>query len=271
MNVWVALVCAVFVWWFATGAILFLDGLPRRTFRWTILGATALTGIAYTVLVVNASDTSTSAAYTAFACAIVIWGWNEIAFLMGGITGPRRNTCPVDAKGWRRFGLAFQTLLYHEAMIAGCGLLIVAITWNAPNKVALWTFLVLWIMRASAKLNIFLGVPNITHEFLPSHLGYLKSYFRFSSPSRLLPISIGAGVLAAIWLAACARAAPAASFEEAGFMLLASLTALAVVEHIFMVVPLPSSALWGWAMRTPALSVSVSSKPRSISRAGGDR
>ena len=33
---------ALFVWWFSTGLILYLDGLPRRTFRWSMLGATVL-------------------------------------------------------------------------------------------------------------------------------------------------------------------------------------------------------------------------------------
>ena len=27
--------------------------------------------------------------------------------------------------------------------------------------------MVLWVMRVSAKLNVFLGVPNLTEEFLP--------------------------------------------------------------------------------------------------------
>ena len=275
MSMWAALASTVFVWWFATGAILLLDGLPRRTYRWTIGIATGLTGIAFAAMVASASETSASAAYVGFICAIVIWGWNEIAFLMGGVTGPRRSACPAGAKGWQRFGLAFQTLFYHEALIAACAALIAALTWQAPNRVALWTFLLLWVMRASAKLNIFLGVPNITHEFLPAHLSYLKSYFRFSPINALLPVSIAAGALAAFMLGAAASDALASSFAEASFALLSSLMALAVLEHIFMVVPLPSSALWAWAMRapTPALSAPATllRETRSIPRAGGDR
>ena len=30
---------ALFVWWFSTGLILYLDRLPRHTFRWSLLGA----------------------------------------------------------------------------------------------------------------------------------------------------------------------------------------------------------------------------------------
>ena len=35
---------ALFVWWFSTGVIIYLDGLPVRTFRWSMLGATATLG-----------------------------------------------------------------------------------------------------------------------------------------------------------------------------------------------------------------------------------
>lgn len=275
MDAWAALALTVFVWWFATGAILFLDGLPRRTFRLTIGITTAVAGIAFAVLATSASGTDAADAYVAFLCAIAIWGWNEVAFLMGGVTGPRRSACPPEAAGWRRFVLALQTLLYHEALILACGVVIAAVTWGAPNKVGLWTFGVLWAMRASAKLNIFLGVPNITHEFLPAHLAYLKGYFRFSPASALLPISIGAGTLAVVILGMAARNAPPSGFEEAACVLLSSLTALAVIEHLFMVVPLPSSTLWAWAMRvdhgTVPASVASVSEARATPRAGGDR
>ena len=28
---------AVFAWWFSTGLVLLLDGLPKRSFRWSLL------------------------------------------------------------------------------------------------------------------------------------------------------------------------------------------------------------------------------------------
>jgi putative photosynthetic complex assembly protein 2 len=37
---------ALFLWWFSTGLILYLDGLPRRSFRWSMLVATGLLGAA---------------------------------------------------------------------------------------------------------------------------------------------------------------------------------------------------------------------------------
>ena len=36
---------ALFVWWFSTGAIMYLDGLPRRTFKWSMIGASLILAI----------------------------------------------------------------------------------------------------------------------------------------------------------------------------------------------------------------------------------
>ena len=43
-----------------------------------------------------------------------IWGWHELSFLTGLISGPRTIACPPDASGWRRFIMATSTLVYHE-------------------------------------------------------------------------------------------------------------------------------------------------------------
>ena len=45
-------------------------------------------------------------------------------------------------------------------------------------------------MRESAKLNLFLGVRNLSEEFLPAHLAYLQSYFRRRSMNMLFPFSV---------------------------------------------------------------------------------
>jgi len=50
LNVALPVLFAVFVWWFSTGIVLLLDGLPRTTFRWshllsTLLGLGAFVGL----------------------------------------------------------------------------------------------------------------------------------------------------------------------------------------------------------------------------------
>lgn len=238
---------AAFVWWFSTGAILWLNRLPRATFVWSFGIASVIAAAAVVGFATSAGATSTSGAYTAFACAIALWGWHEMSFLMGFILGPRRETCPADARGWRRFRLAAATVMHHEVALALTLVALVALTWGQPNQIGTLTFLVLWVMRLSAKFNLFLGAPYRGEELLPAHLQHLKSYFRHRRMNALIPISIAGGAALAWALAGVAHAPAALPLEKVGFSLLLTMTLLAVLEHIFMFVPPPNALLWGWA------------------------
>jgi putative photosynthetic complex assembly protein 2 len=238
---------AAFVWWFATGALLWLNGLPRRTYPWSLAGATAVLTASVVGIVESAQDTTPGGAYCAFACAIAVWGWNEMAFLLGYATGPRREACGVGVRGWGRFLQASQAVLFHEVLIAASGLIVAFATWSAPNRVAYWTFVILWVMRLSAKLNLFLGVRNLGEEFLPPRLRYLASYFTRKPMNALFPVSVTLGTLVTAVLAM--RTVSPDATEAVGSALLASLLGLAVLEHWFMVLPISTTALWEWGMR----------------------
>lgn len=238
---------AAFVWWFSTGAILWLNRLPRATFRWSFGAASVITLAAIVGLVSSAGDASTYGAYVAFACAIALWGWHEMSFLMGFILGPRRDSCPADARGWRRFRLAAATVMHHEVALALTLAALVALTWTQPNQIGTLTFLVLWVMRLSAKFNLFLGAPHRGEELLPPHLQHLKSYFRHRRLNALIPLSIFGGIAMAWTLAGVAHAPSAQPLEQVGYSLLLTMTLLAVLEHVFMFVPPPNVLLWGWA------------------------
>jgi putative photosynthetic complex assembly protein 2 len=58
-------------------------------------------------------------AYLAFGSVIVMWGWHELAFLTGWITGPRQVAADAGAQGWQRFVQSVQVMLHHEAGLAG--------------------------------------------------------------------------------------------------------------------------------------------------------
>ncbi|MGX9964725.1 putative photosynthetic complex assembly protein PuhE [Roseomonas sp. F4] len=238
----------LFIWWFSTGVILYLDGLRRETFRWTMLGATVLLLAALAGLQVVAWDVTMRGAYLGFFCALLIWAWVEMAFLTGMVTGPRRIACPEGARGWVRLRAAVAAILWHElAIIAGL-VAIAAVSWGAPNQFGLWTFLAFWIMRLSAKLNVFLGVRNLAEAFLPEHLRYMESFFRRRRMNALFPLSVLAGILACVMLARAAMAGDASPHEAVGYSLLTTLVALGLIEHIFMVMPVPADALWRWGL-----------------------
>ncbi len=240
----------VFLWWFTTGAIIFLDGLPRRTFVTSMAVATVLLVISIYGLSVTSTDTTISGAYWAFTFALIAWGWNEMGFLMGMITGPRTTECPQDAKGFARLGYAIQSIAYHEVAIAMTAVVVAAVSAGGANQVGFWTFMVLWGMRLSAKVNVFLGVPNITEEFLPPHLKYLKSYFRKRSMNAMFPISITGITVLATLLFTNTLAPGISAFEATAFSLLFTLVALALIEHWFMVLPIPSERLWKWGLKS---------------------
>ncbi len=242
---------ALFVWWFSTGLVLLLDGLPRHQRYRSLLGTTVVAVVALAVLGLTASQTSVAAAYAAFVAAIAVWGWHELAFLLGMVTGPRRTSCPPGTGQARRFVLATQTLVYHEVAVALTLGLVAVLTWDSPNQVGLWTFAILFAMRLSAKLNIFLGVPNVTDEFLPVHMRFLTSYFGHRPMNGLFPVSVTLATLAGAYVFHAAFAPGVGAFEIAAYVLAGTLVLLGTLEHWLLVLPLPDAALWRWALRKP--------------------
>jgi putative photosynthetic complex assembly protein 2 len=247
-HVALAALFAVFIWWFSTGLVLLLNGTQRHAYRWTLLASSTLGLTALWALAHTANQTSTAGVYCAFTSALLVWGWHELSFLTGWITGPRTTAIPATLAGWPRFVQAVGAILWHELGILAVGILIVAVTWGAPNQTGTWTFLVLWAMRTSAKLNLFLGVRNLSEEFLPPHLAYLESFFRRRAMNWFFPPSVAAASVVLAWMVMVALSPSTTSTEVLRLTLVGTLLAMAIVEHAMLVLPLSTTALWRWAM-----------------------
>lgn len=240
-----AAVFVVLAWWASTGLILrlvwsqpkFHDGLVH-------LAAIALT-FGFIVVHWSSSQSTVAGAFVAFSAALIIWGAHELTFLLGRVTGPRRSPCPDGAQGWARFRYGVEALIHHELALLATMVGLVVLTWSAENRFAAATFFILWTMRISAKLNVFLGVPNLADEFVPAHLAYLATYFRRARFNPLMPLSIIGGATAVAYLSV--QGGP--SWERVGYFLIATLLALAVLEHAFLALPLPDALLWRWILR----------------------
>jgi putative photosynthetic complex assembly protein 2 len=243
-----AVAYALFLWWFSTGVILYLDKRPARTYPWSMLGATALLALSLVMLYLVRDHGTAFSAYVGFTGGVLIWGWMEMSYFMGFVTGPRKDACPPESGGWRRFWLAIQTSLYHELAIVATGLTMVWITWDSVNQVGTWTFVILWWMRWSAKLNLFFGVPNLNEEWLPEHIRFLTSYLSKRPMNLLFPVSVSVATVIMSLLVEAALDLPATGFAAVALMLTATLLALAILEHWFMVLPLADGALWSWAL-----------------------
>lgn len=244
---WVAALVALFSWWFSTGAILWAvkraDGQGRGAHGRVALGALPLLVLGVALAVLSFGRADTAGIYAGFLAALAIWGWVELAFLTGCITGTRRGPMPLGAVGPARFRAAWGALCWHELLLTAGFVALIWASLGAENATAAWTYGVLYLARISAKLNIFLGVPRINVDFLPRPLAHLPSYFRQGPVSRFFPLSILVlGLASAFWLER------AVSTGGAEFALLATLTLLALLEHGLMVIPLPDAKLWRWAL-----------------------
>lgn len=253
VQILVPVAFAVFVWWFSTGLILWLDRLPATGVRWglvlsTVLALMALWGLGHT-----ASQATPTGAYCAFTCALVIWGWHELTFLSGWITGPRRDALAPGTRGWPRFVQSVRAILWHELGLLAMGAAVLAVTWGGSNPVGPATYGVLWAMRLSAKLNLFFGVRNFSEAFLPAHLKYLQSFFRRRRMNAFFPFAVGAATVAAVLLVLDTLEPALSPGARAGQWLVTTLLVLAIVEHWLLVLPLESTALWRWALSKESL------------------
>lgn len=116
---WIAALAALFLWWFSTGAILVIVRLAdRRGGRAGLLATLAglpVLGLGIWGYLVTLDATGVAAAYCGFLAALAIWGWIELAFLTGIVTGPNLRPCPDDLPEWERFLRAWGTVAFHAS------------------------------------------------------------------------------------------------------------------------------------------------------------
>ncbi len=257
----------LFLWWFSTGIVMYIVGLPAWTFRWSLATATIVFFGSLYGLAISSADQTVANAYLAFTFALLVWGAQEVGFLTGTITGPLPRTCPAHCAGWQRFSFAVQAIIYHEVALLLSGLAIAAATWGGPNQIGTYTFLILWTMRLSSKLNLFLGVQYLNLEFLPAHLAFVGTFFLKRPMNMLFPVSVTLSTAVATLLLAHAFDSHATAYDVVDFTLTGTLLALAVLEHWFMFLPLPIFTLWSWSRGSSQKPVPVQPPPIEISPA----
>ena len=249
---------ALFTWWFSTGVIMLIvrraDRSGGHAHRIAVLAGLPLVVVGAIGAAMSAGDASTTAAYVGFVSALAIWAWIELSFLTGAITGPGREACPPSASGVDRVFRAWNAIAHHEiALLAG--LLAVIVASHGEMTIALSTYLILLAARISAKLNLFFGVPRINFEFIPLPLDHMKRYFRQGPVTAAFPVAILG--LSGLMIYLVGRITDATGSAQAtGAVLLATLTALALLEHLLMVLPLPDAKLWRWMLPAPATPAS---------------
>lgn len=243
----VPFIVTIVIWFTATGLVAWADNRDTATFPKSLLigGIGGIAGLLVILLV--SQSVSVLAVYAAFVGALMVWGWHEIGFLTGAAAGPRRVPASPGLTGARRFAEASATVIHHEVVLALTALVLISLSWNMPNQIGATVFVLLFGLRLSAKINMFVGVPNSTAEMLPPHLDYLKTYFGRNRMTWLLTASILAITAVAGWFGSLALQAELGSAEMVGASLLTTLCLLGALEHLFLALPFRDGMLWGWA------------------------
>lgn len=239
----------ILLWWSSTGAILWLARGSDKQMRPRLAIMTALCVMGFGGLIVSTSYETTWAVYLGFVSALIIWGWVEFTFLAGLITGSLKGNCPKNLGEGSRFTRAFNAINHHEFTLLGALIIIVLIDMRGGSAMASQTFACMWLMRIGAKLAIFSGVPKLSIEMMPERLAYLQSYFRGDRIGWGYWLSvIGCSSFFVTGLYALNHVGYNATARTQIVMLIA-LVGLALLEHIFMILPIADSKLWSWAMK----------------------
>ncbi len=240
---------ALLSWWLGTGAILWLVRRRASSFRWSMALASLMLVLGLLGSAASMRHSGSAWSYLGFASVILMWSWHELAFLTGWLTGPRRVSLSSQARGWSRLRESVLAVAHHELAL----LMNFAVLWlmqgGHPNHVALCTFALLWCMRLSAKLNLYLGVPQTGANYLPVQLRYMASYFKCGPVTPFFFLTLGLSALILGWLVWEVHTGLVSA--TTGSVLLATLLGLAIVEHVLMAFPLSIERLWGWAMGHP--------------------
>jgi putative photosynthetic complex assembly protein 2 len=240
MMLLLAIAYVVVLWGLSTALIFYLDSLPTRTFRWSMSAATLVLLACLAAIWQFRNDTGPSAVLISFAAGLLAWGWTEMSLYMGYITGPRKQRCAKDCSGLKHFGHAVGANLWHELVVIG----LAALIWLIGNETALWCFVMLWLMHLSARLNVFLGVRNVSEEFVPAHMDILKGFLRRRNMNALYPFSCAILLGLVVYLILLP--------QSLTITMAATLATIGLLEHILLMLPFSIERMWHWSLTEKA-------------------
>ncbi|HKJ15853.1 MAG TPA: putative photosynthetic complex assembly protein PuhE [Xanthomonadales bacterium] len=247
MEYLVPVTFAILTWWVSTLLLMRCILRARQRSKLVLVVMTVIALLSFVAVFVSRDWTTPLGVYLAFLSALGLWAWHEATYFLGFVTGPRPEACPPGVSAGQRFLFGVRVSLYHELAIVLTAIAVAWVTIGSSNQTAMWVFVLLWLMRWSAKLNIFLGVRNLHQEYWPVHLQYLASYAKSATMNPLYPVTAGLSLLAFGWLIAKAAASTSA-YELTAFVLIAVLLFLALLEHAFLMYRVPDGRLWRWAV-----------------------
>jgi len=231
-----AIALVIVLWSVSTAVIFYLDSLHTSTFKYSMAAATCVLALCAVAMWTLRGDAATLATAFSFAAGLLAWGWTEMALYMGYITGPRKHRCAEGCSGAAHFGHAVSANLWHEIVVIAFAIAI----YFSGNETAFWSYTMLWLMHLSARLNVFLGVRNVSAEFVPDHMDVLKGFLRRRAMNALFPFSCAALIALSVYLIYLP--------QTFAVTMAATLSAIGLLEHVLLMLPLPIEKLFAWSL-----------------------
>lgn len=244
-------------WYGATGMLLAFERSAAT--RLLALGVAVLAaGAGVGCTLAARRGTGSAAAARAVLGGALLWLSVSTAFYGGWVVGPAPASgapAPLDAAQAPSIARAIEALTatVYSSLLAAA-LLAVAVCVARPSRVASVasvagsssaaryapaTFATLWAAHELAKLNVFVGVASPGAAYLPAYLAHLRRFFGPAHNSPLLAgtiVVLGATAALVGWRARRLAGDPA---RRTGLALLASILALAALEHAMLGVRAP--------------------------------
>ena len=199
MQIIVAVIFAIVLWWVSTGAIILMYRREPWTYDATVGAYSVVAAASMVFLVLLRHNTQVWAVYASFTAGTLVWGWNLACYYTGYITGPKDPQNDGTLSDAERFRHALIRSAYHEmlsAVLVGCS---TWLAWGATNIAGFGCIVLFYTLHMLSKLAIYFGVANFSGAWLPAHLQYITAYF---GPMRFHWFSlggIGAGVIGSVW------------------------------------------------------------------------
>lgn len=199
MDIVVAVIFAIVLWWVSTGAIIVMYRKDPWTYDATVGAYSVVAAVSVVCIILLRHTTSLWAVYASFSAGTLLWGWNLACYYTGYITGPKEPRPEGTLTDAERFRHAMIRGAYHE----GISLVLVAgsvwLAWGASNIAGFGCVILFYTLHMLSKLCIYFGVANFSGAWLPAHLQYITAYF---GPKQFHWFTVGAicvGFAGSVW------------------------------------------------------------------------
>jgi putative photosynthetic complex assembly protein 2 len=236
MQIVVAVLFAIVLWWVSTGAIIVMYRKEPWTYDASVGAYTVVAAASMAVLILLRNTSELWAIYVCFSAGTLVWGWNLACYYTGYITGPKDPQPRDNLSDAERFHHAIRRSAHHEWVSVLLVVASVGLAWGATNRAGFGCIILFYTLHMLAKLSIYFGVANFSGAWLPAHLQYITAYFGPRQFHWFSICAIGIGLIGTVWSVAGIQTSVTQS-QTVSYAFWGLICAAAVLELVVLLIP----------------------------------